>query len=512
MYLICTASKDSYITDKIIANAYRVKDANLGHASTIDLFKLYNESKISGSTEPAEISRGLIKFDLQQLYDLTSSILDTTHSSFKCALEMSDVLGGSATPTNFTLMVFPLSKDWDEGFGKDVISFDDLDACNFVTRSYSNGSANIWYTSGANKEGLLGSNDIDIISSGNLNDGTGIQNLWVSQKFVDGNENASIDVTKIVSATLAGLLPHKGFRLSFTGSEETDNKTRFVKRLASRHVGDRSIRPKLTVSWDDSLVDNHQNFFFNLSGSLFLSNYHRGLATNIASGSALSSVSGNDCLKLELVTGSYKKVVTVSQHKIGSNFVSGVYSASFAIDSFGSSLVNSTDRLSDFIRKSGSVTFEEYWKSFDLTVGFYTGSVKFNRIDPLAFDQTSRSLDFSVTNLRKSYNKDDKIKLRVFARDFQKESKAFKKRRKLSSIILEEVYYQIRDVLSGEKIIPFTKDNNGTRLSTDTAGMYFEVFMKTLRPGRMYTIDLLVVDRDITFTERSVGESFKVRS
>jgi hypothetical protein len=145
-------------------------------------------------------------------------------------------------------------------------------------------------------------------------------------------------------------------------------------------------------------------------------------------------------------------------------------------------------------------------------VGFYTGSVKFNRIDPLAFDQTSRSLDFSVTNLRKSYNKDDKIKLRVFARDFQKESKAFKKRRKLSSIILEEVYYQIRDVLSGEKIIPFTKDNNGTRLSTDTAGMYFEVFMKTLRPGRMYTIDLLVVDRDITFTERSVGESFKVRS
>ena len=57
MYKIFTASKDTYITNKILRNTSRATDANLGAASTLDLFKLYDESVISGETTPIELSR-----------------------------------------------------------------------------------------------------------------------------------------------------------------------------------------------------------------------------------------------------------------------------------------------------------------------------------------------------------------------------------------------------------------------------------------------------------------------
>ena len=55
------------------------------------------------------------------------------------------------------------------------------------------------------------------------------------------------------------------------------------------------------------------------------------------------------------------------------------------------------------------------------------------------------------------------------------------------------MYYRIRDTISNDLIIPFERDKNGTRVSTDSAGMYFEVMMNALFPGRAYTIDLLIV-------------------
>ena len=89
-----SGSKDTYITNKIIGNSSRAEGANVGYASTVDLFKLYGEttlrgvsgictiagvehtdkseqecSDLSGTWEPnlTELSRGLVYFDLDQL-------------------------------------------------------------------------------------------------------------------------------------------------------------------------------------------------------------------------------------------------------------------------------------------------------------------------------------------------------------------------------------------------------------------------------------------------------------
>ena len=63
MYLTLTASSDAYITNKILNNNFRVTDANTGHASTLDLFKLYAESTSGSDDSPTELSRILVKFD-----------------------------------------------------------------------------------------------------------------------------------------------------------------------------------------------------------------------------------------------------------------------------------------------------------------------------------------------------------------------------------------------------------------------------------------------------------------
>ena len=63
MYQVFTASKDTYITNKIVTTSTRATDANLGGATTLDLFKLYDETVIAGETTPNELSRILINFN-----------------------------------------------------------------------------------------------------------------------------------------------------------------------------------------------------------------------------------------------------------------------------------------------------------------------------------------------------------------------------------------------------------------------------------------------------------------
>ena len=67
MKIFCTASSDTYITDKIIDGIIRVEDANVGRAGTLDLFKLWGETKLNNSGSQNELSRLLIKFDYQKI-------------------------------------------------------------------------------------------------------------------------------------------------------------------------------------------------------------------------------------------------------------------------------------------------------------------------------------------------------------------------------------------------------------------------------------------------------------
>ena len=80
--------------------------------------------------------------------------------------------------------------------------------------------------------------------------GSGVVDFGATQYFDEGTEDLVLDVTKIVSATLTNQISNHGFRIAFSGSEETDSKTRFVKRFGSRHARNEYIRPKLLIEYD----------------------------------------------------------------------------------------------------------------------------------------------------------------------------------------------------------------------------------------------------------------------
>ena len=506
MYRILTASKDTYITNKIIGSSLRATDANVGSAGTLDLFKLYDESTLLGEENPTELSRILIKFDLSQLQNLTASSLDISHSSFNCILKLTDVYGGQTVPKNFKIIALPLSKSFDEGFGRDLAQFQDLDSANFITASSGAGIVE-WVKPGADSQGLLKSNDIDVITSGVLDGSVGIVSLSSEQIFASGEEDLVLDITTVISATLAGIIPDNGFRISFTGSQETDTQSRFVKRFASRHSTNPSIRPRIEVKFNDAIQDDHENFYFDLTGSLFLNNYHRGTPSNILSGTSATQIIGTDSLLVRLISGTFSSAFTASQHSVGTNFVDGIYSATFAINS-------QEPLLKAQIQNKGYATFTEVWTSLDETVPFLSGTLVINGVNRTSFSSTQRRLIVSVTNSRSVYKSFEKARFRVFAMDTSVDDdfKVTKLPIESTSEIFRDMHFRVRDAHSGDIIIPFDESRNSTVMSTDSNGMYFEMYMDSFAKGRVYEFDVLVKDRGVDQVYTSVGGRFKVEA
>lgn len=510
MKRIIRASKDTYITNRIIHDQFRAIDSNVGLAGTLDLFKLAAESSyddtgpfVSGTNDAIELSRILIKFDLTPLMALTSSVLDINHSSFSCTLRLVDVLGGQTLPSNYSLVLYPLSQSFDEGIGRDVNAFEDIDAANYVTASVSSGLAT-WFVTGASQQGYVGQESIDVITGS-----TRLGDLFAVQIFEAGDEDLSMDITKIVSATLTQQIPNHGFRIGFSGTQETDDRTRFVKRFATRHSTNPRLRPMIEVGFDDSTIDHHSNFLFNVSGTLFLNNFQRGTLANIVSGVALTAVTGANSMLLTLVSGSYAsgsyytKSIVASQHMVGLNAIDGVYSATFAISPWESGSL-----LSE-VRNVHSATFTEIWSSLDRTEAYYTGTLIVNDFDRSAFLNAPERLKMNITNLR-HFKSDEKARLRIFVQDEGFKFKATKLPYESRSLIFDRLHYRIVDVNSDEIIYDFDTVKNSTRLSTDAEGMYFDLYLCDLDVGRVYGVDILIDAHGATQIFRNVGGTFRV--
>ena len=488
MFRRLKADKDCYITNKII-NGKRVTDANVGQAGTLDIFKLANETSSGSFTGSIlEVSRLLVHFNLDPLRAMTGSILDFTTSSFRAFMRMRDVFGGQTLPANFTLVAYPLSKSFDEGGGFDISQFRDVDSSNWVTSS-----TNVtWSLAGAEDSGTLNDPFIDVIEDGNV--GAGSENLFRTQEFINGTEDLLMDVTSIVSATLAGAIPDHGYRISFSGTQETDDITRFVKRFTARNANDPALRPSIDVYFDDSVQDDHRNMFFDLSGTVYLNNFHFGQPENIIFNG--QQVIGADSLILHLVSGSgstfYETHITASQFSVGSNFQSGVYCATFAL------ATNETGSIRTEIDLAGSATFTEIWESLDATQGFFTGSLVMKSVPRSAFETVPDKVHVAIRNNSGKYQSTEKVRFRVFAQNPLERPKVSKLPFERKSLLFKNMFYQIRDSNSGKIHIPFESTYSGTKTSVDDNGMYFDLFMEDLEIGRNYGIELQYTDRGST--------------
>lgn len=524
MYRLLSASKDTYITNKIIAGSPSVT-SNVGQAGTLDLFKLYDETNVSTTVSGViELTRFLLQFDYEPLQQITASFLNIADPSFKAFLNLKDVYGGQTTPSNFSIRLIPLSKSWDEGRGQDVVAFRDLDTANFLTASVVTGTPNVWFLSGAAASGSLGASNIDIIVSGNL--GSGLQDLTVTTQFARGDENLMMDVTTLVSAAIAGQIPNHGWRLSFVDAQEQDNVTRFVKRFGSRQAKNPDLNPQLIIKYNDQIQDDLGETLFNVSQSLFAYNRVNGGYQNFFSGS--NEISGANSLLFNLYGSKYityttssfsishsasinhitRSLYAITQSFTGSQFLigsvpqTGIYYSDVNFNTLQNAV------LSAFLTGSTSQEFRYAWTSLDGTVTYSSGKTLYKLPQGSANNVEEENWVVNITNLKQQYKSSEQARLRIFVLDYNTEQSASRLPLQPKSVILNNLKWRLINAYSRKVIIPF--DNEATLCSYDSQGMYFDIWMQDFAQGEVYELELMITYGGKDYLISNSGFRFKV--
>ena len=490
MFRLLQCSADTYITNKVIRNV-QMTGSNLGTSATMNLFKLFGMAK-SGSTNLTELSRLLIKFDLEPLKSLTGSFkLDDP--SFWCQLRLRDVYGGEATPSDFDVSLYPLSASFREGGGRDVVTYSDFDVCNFMSSSL-NAS---WNAQGCSASGSL-NQTCDYISTI-----PGIS-LPITQHFTTGEEDLVMDVTKIVSATICGIIPDSGFRLAFSEELENDQFTYFLKRFGSRHVYDKKYAPTLLCGFNDSVSDTTLKARTDSTIRSVFYNYDvNGELGNVYSGS--TQLIGQDSVVLMLETvqsSSYIKFFSGSQLIRNSLPVSGTYYCDFSIDS--------TDREIVRLNKSGSIDIAQKWMMQDHSTLISSGSIFSLSGRNATGTVVLNRYTVSVTGLKGEYVKSDTQLVRVNMFNDSQSFTPVKLPTAMKNIVADSAHYCVVNSRTNDIVIPYDTARGASRVSSDDTGMFFVLDMCNLTSLERYHVNMSITMNGKTTEYVKVSQEFNI--
>ena len=99
----------------------------------------------------------------------------------------------------------------------------------------------------------------------------------------------------------------------------------------------------------------------------------------------------------------------------------------------------------------------------------------------------SGELNLSLYRNKKEYNQNEIAKFRLHARKkYPTRQFASSSNYLATNYLTEKSYYSVRDAYTEEEVIPF--DDNFTKMSNDSEGMYFNLYMKSFQPERYYRL------------------------
>lgn len=564
MYQILTCSKDTYITNRLL-ESNDGKYANLGDASSLDLFKLKSEnklvkatSKLTFITNPSNGSKltlvdnnnssyvftfndsppfseldigksGSLSETLQSTYDKLNSharfeaydkddknilirqlsagflgeksnssnalneftvsdfkIIEkskillhfdideiknyfrtSANKTFKSKLILKDVTSGIVKPKDYTLEVFPLSQSFDEGIGRDVITLGHAGWANFITASNQNGVYNLWNLEGADSNGGLGEENIDIITGSSGTD------YNCSQYFSKGDEDLEIDITNIVLEMLSGSLNNNGLAVQFSSSNLNDDYTYFVKRFGSRHVRNKKYSPRICFYFDDSYTKNSV-VYTGVSTRIFLENKQGSLYRNLPFTSSNSSIDTDlNQLSASLVYNDFKQEIfaTQSLDYLGQK-EAGKYYVDLNLNMF-------EDKLHGYLTSSGDLTATLNWHILVDENPSLNTKVKSQTITISTGSNIQEEKTFiipSVYHLESSKGSKTKKSFYVQFIDFIKNQDAIKIPYRRKGENLGSAYYKLIDADTGDILIPYEHEVGGTKMSFDDGKYIFDIY------------------------------------
>ena len=116
---------------------------------------------------------------------------------------------------------------------------------------------------------------------------------------------------------------------------------------------------------------------------------------------------------------------------------------------------------------------------------------------PLSAGFNSGELNVSLYRNKEEYNQNDEAKFRIHVREKYPIRQFASSSNYLNpGYFTTSSFYSVRDAHTEEEIIPF--DNNFTKLSADSEGMHFKVYMKGLQPERYYRVLFKHINNDGT--------------
>ena len=283
--------------DNTIVNAYqagfniRGTGSNSGLADIIETYSIYGRESISSSASPAsqELSRILIQFPITSISNDRTAGTVPASGSVNFYLRLFNAPHSKTVPKDYKLVVYPVSKEWQEGTGLDLEGYKDLTKGNIGSNWMSASNSTPWTTPGGDYS-------------------TSTANLIYEQSFESGIEDLEVNITPLVESWIAGDTNNYGVGVFLSSSYEgyfssssgqrsgsvlhnPDGATKsyYTKRFFARGTQYFFKKPVIEARWDDSTRDSRADFYFSSSlapaadnlNTLYLYNFIRGKLTNI---------------------------------------------------------------------------------------------------------------------------------------------------------------------------------------------------------------------------------------
>ena len=481
--------------DNTITNAYRSNlvtrgtGANMGLSDVLETFSIYGQE----SSQSTELERILIKFPINEISEDRTNGLIPSPGAVSFYLNMYNAPHNQTTPRQGRLVVLPVSQSWEEGTGLDMEEYRDVTDNNPGSNWVKAARGVPWTREGG-----------DYLSSPAF-----------SQTFPIGNENLKIDITSLVEEWILGTTDNYGVGIHFTSSQEayfsnsagTDEgsqlfnldgstNTWYTKKFFSRGTEFFFKRPTIEAIWDSSIKDDRGNFYAS-SSLLPASENTRTLYLHNIIGGRLRDIPavGAGQINLRIFTERDGGTQLSTGPIVGGHVSTGVYSASFTLDTTASSVY---DR----------------WYDPSFSDCYYTGAIEIKTHKASGFNPYPNYVT-NLTNLRSTYYTHETNRFRFYVREKDWSPTIYTvATKKNDTLIIESGSYQIHRIIDDLVVAPFsTGSNTGTEMSFDVSGNYFDFKMDFLEPGYSYGIKVAYYDETVNnYVEQPHIWKFRVES
>jgi len=463
------ATQDNTITDAFKGNLItRGTGSNMGASDILEAFVIHGQTSASVNAQNAEQSRVLLQFPIQNILDdITNGIIPSSSVDYR--LKMYNAPHGNTTPISYSLGVFLPSKPWSEGTGLDMENYTDLGESNWVYAT----NTTAWDNTGS---------DYQVASD-----------YSSSFHFSGGMEDLDVDISSFaMDRWQSGELTNYGFLVRFEDAVVSGTLgSYYTKRFFGRNSEFYFKRPVIEARWDSARKDNRGNFILSSSlapgadnlNTIYLYNNIRGVLKDVpglegvGQDVLVSLYSGSSGVPtgaaLQIINADGESITNITGGLLIENGINitGTYSASFA-------------------STSSFQTLHDVWHSGSSQ--YFTGTIDASALTASSLIYEDEYIS-DITNLRDSYLKGQKPRLRVFARKKNWEPNIYTvATANIIPEIIQSAYYRIFRTIDKMEIIPFgTGSYQQTQMSYDVSGNYFELDTSFLEPGFSYGVQLI---------------------